>query len=158
MFEDLEKIKRSQFKIFLDTTPSTDPTWKLEGWGVEEASISYNANVDRTKYIIEDAARSDHTSNDKQSSITQKTYKNDPCFEYVNAGRDKLNYKTRILEVDLWSGNVGSYSAKMSDGLISVTDYSGTEISWDLYFDGDPVDGTVSISNNVPTFTPSTSL
>ena len=38
MFEDLEKIKRSQFKIFLDTTPSTDPTWKLEGWGVEEAS------------------------------------------------------------------------------------------------------------------------
>ena len=55
MFEDLERIKRSQFKLFLDTTPNANaPTWKLEGWGVEETSISYNANVDRTKYIVEE--------------------------------------------------------------------------------------------------------
>lgn len=158
MFENLEKIKRSQFKIFLDTTPSTDPTWKLEGWGVEEASISYNANVDRTKYIIEDAARSDHTSNDKQSSITKKAYKGEPVFEFINAGRDKLNYKTHILEVDSWNGTGSSYPAKLTDGLIVITEYSGEEISYDLYFDGDPEDGTVTFTNDVPTFTPTTSL
>ena len=159
MFENLEKIKRSQFKIYLDTTPNaTNPTWKLEGWGVEEASISYNANIERTKYIVEDSSRSDHTSNDKQSSIEKKSYKGEPCFEFINAGRDKLNYVTHILEVDSWSGNNGTYSAKMSDGLIAISEYSGEKINYDLYFDGDPVEGTVTFVDNVPTFTPSTSL
>lgn len=155
---NIEKIKTSQYLRFIDTTPSSSPTWKVMGIGVEEASTSFNPNVERIKWIIEDSARTDHTSNDKQSSITQKAYKNDPCFEFVNAGRDKLNYKTHILEVDTWSGSEGSYAAKMSDGLISVTDYSGDEISYDLYFDGDPTDGTVAISDGVPTFTPTTSL
>ena len=159
MFEDLEKIKRSQFRLFLDTTPSSqNPTWKLEGWGVEEASLSFNANVERTKFIVEDGARSDHTSNDKQSSITKKAYKNEPCFEFINAGRDKLNYVTHILEVDTWGESGGSYPAKMSDGMIVVSEYSGEEISYDLYFDGDPVEGTVTIADGVPTFTPTASL
>lgn len=157
--DTIEKIKTSQYLRFIDTTPTVQtPTWKVMGIGVEEASTSFSPNVERIKWIIEDSARSDHTSNDKQSSITQRAYKNDPCFEFVNAGRDKLNYKTRILEVDTWSGSNGSYPAKMSDGLISVTDYSGEEISYDLYFDGDPVDGTVAIADGVPTFTPTTSL
>jgi len=157
--DTIDKIKTSQYLRFIDTTPSQqNPTWKVMGIGVEEASTSFSPNVERIKWIIEDSARSDHTSNDKQSSITQKAYKNDPCFEFVNAGRDKLNYKTRILEVDTWSGTNGSYPAKMSDGLISVTEYSGDEISYDLYFDGDPEDGTVSISDGVPSFVPTTSL
>lgn len=156
---DIEKIKTSQYLRFIDTTPSAStPTWKVVGIGVEEASTSFNPNIERVKWIIEDSSRSDHTSNDKQSSITQRTYKGDPCFEFVNDGRDKLNYKTRILEVDTWNGTAGSYPAKMSDGLISITDYSGEEISYDLYFDGDPQDGTVAIANDVPTFTPTTSL
>lgn len=151
--DTIEKIKTSQYLRFIDTTPNSTPTWKVVGIGVEEASTSFNPNIERIKWIIEDSARSDHTSNDKQSSITQKAYKNDPCFEFVNAGRDKLNYKTHILEIDTWSGSEGAYPAKMSDGLISVTDYSGDEISYDLYFDGDPTNGTVSITDGVPTFT-----
>lgn len=159
MFEDLERIKRSQFKLFLDTTPTANaPTWKLEGWGVEEASISYNAQVDRIKYIIEDNARTDHTANEKQSSIAKKTYKGEPCFEFVNAGRDKLNYVTHILEVDSWNGTGSTYPAKMSDGLIAITEYSGDEISYDLYFDGNPTEGTVTFTGDVPTFTPTVSL
>lgn len=157
--DTIEKIKTSQYLRFIDTTPSQlTPTWKVVGIGVEEASTSFNPNIERIKWIIEDSARSDHTSNDKQSSITQKAYKNDPCFEFVNAGRDKLNYKTRILEIDTWNGTLGSYPAKMSDGLVSVTDYSGEEISYDLYFDGDPVDGNATITDGVPSFTAITSL
>ena len=157
--DNIEKIKTSQYLRFIDTTPSaTNPTWKVVGIGVEEASTSFNPNIERIKWIIEDSSRSDHTSNDKQSSITQKCYKNDPCFEFVNSGRDQLNYKTHILEVDLWNATNSNYAAKMSDGLISITDYSGDEISYDLYFDGDPTDGTVTITSNVPTFVPTTSL
>lgn len=159
MFENLEKIKRSQYKIFLDTTPSaTNPTWKLEGWGVEEASTSYNPNVDRIKYIVHDNASSDHTSNDKQNSFDKRAYKGEPCFEFVNAARDKFNYTTHILEVDSWNGTGSTYPAKMSNGTITVNEYSGESISYDLYYDGDPVEGTVTFADDVPTFTPTTSL
>lgn len=156
--DTIEKIKTSQYLRFIDTTPASTPTWKVMGIGVEEASTSFNPNIERIKWIIEDSARTDHTSNDKQSSITQKAYKNDPCFEFVNAGRDKLNYKTHILEIDTWSGTNGNYEAKMSDGLISITEYSGEEISYDLLFDGDPVEGTASVDDGVPTFTANASL
>lgn len=156
----IEKLKTSQYLRFIDTTPTANaPTWAVVGIGVEEASTSYSPDVERVKWIIEDSARTDHTSNDKQASIEQKAYKNDPCFEYVNEGRDKLNYKTHILEIDTWNVSSGSnYVAKYSDGIIAVTDYDGDSITYDLYFDGDPTDGTATVSDGVPTFTPTASL
>ena len=158
-FENLERIKRSQFKLFLDTTPKTqNPTWKLEGWGVEEAGIDYNAEVERSKYIVEDNARTNHKSNQKQSSITKKTYKGEPVFEFINAARDQLNYVTHILEIDTYAGTGSNYPAKYSDGSIVITKYSGDEIEYDLYFDGDTVEGTATITSGVPTFTATGSI
>lgn len=154
----IEKIKRSQYQKFLDTTPSSTATWKVIGIGINEASVEYNPQVNTEKWIIEDTARSDHESNQKQLSVTQKCYKNDPEFEYINSCRDKLNCVSHILEIDTWNGSQGSYPAKKSDCLITVTSYSGEEIEYTIYFNGDPVDGTASIADGVPTFTATTSL
>ena len=157
--DDIEKIKRSDFLTYIDTTPSSsDPTWAVLGVGVDEYATSYNPQVDTEKWIIEDNARNDHTSNQKQGSVTQKCYKNDPEFAFVAAGRDQLNYKTHILDIDVWNGTTGSYPAKMSNAIIAITSYSGEEIEYDIYYDGDPVEGTVAISSGTPTFTPSASL
>ena len=156
---NIEKIKRSQFLTFIDTTPSaTNPTWAVLGVGVNEYAVSYNPQVDTEKWIVEDNARNDHTSNQKQGSVTQKCYKNDPEFAFVAAGRDQLNYKTKILDVDTWSGSIGSYAGKLSDAIIAITSYSGEQIEYDIYYDGDSVEGTVAIADGVPTFTPSASL
>ena len=156
---DIEKIKRSQFLTFLDTTPTgSTKTWAIVGVGVDEYATAYNPQVDTEKWIIEDNARNDHTSNQKQGSVKQKCYKNDPAFEFVANGRDKLNYKTHILDIDTWngteSGSSATFPAKMSDGLVAITSYSGEEIEYDLYYDGDPTEGTVTIKDGVPTFTP----
>lgn len=155
---NIEKIKRSQYQKFLDITPSSTASWKVIGIGISEASVDFGPEVETEKWIIEDTARSDHTSNQKQLSVTQKCYKNDPEFEFINSGRDKLNYTSHILEIDTWSGNNGSYPAKKSDCLITVTSYSGEEIEYTIYFNGDPEVGTASISDGVPSFTASTSL
>ncbi len=156
---DIEKIKTSQYLRFIDTTPSAQaPTWKVVGIGVTELATEYNAQVDTEQWIIEDSARNDHTGNQKSSGVTQKCYKGDPEFEFVNEGRDKLNYKTHILEIDLWDKSGSTYASKMSDGLIVLTSYSGGEIEYDLMFDGDPKEGTCTIADGVPTFTESTSL
>ena len=155
---NIEKNKRSQYQKFLDTTPSSTATWKIIGIGITEANVDYNPQVDTEKWIIEDTARSDHSSNQKQMSVTQKCYKNDPEFTFINAGRDKLNYTSHILEIDTWNGSEGSYPAKKSDCLITITSYSGEEIQYTIYFNGDPVEGTASIADGVPSFSPSASL
>ena len=156
---NIEKIKRSEFLTFIDTTPATStPTWAVLGIGIDEYATSYNPQVDTEKWIIEDNARNDHTSNQKQGSVTQRCYKNDSEFEFIAAGRDQLNYKTHILDVDTWNGTSGSYPAKMSDAIITVTSYSGEQIEYDIYYDGDATEGTVSITSGVPRFTPSASL
>jgi len=156
--DDIKKIKRSQYIKFLDTTPSSTATWKVIGIGINEASTAYNPQVNTEKWIIEDSARSDHESNQKQLSITQKCYKHDDEFIYINSLRDKLNCASHILEVDTWGGSDGNYPAKKSDCLITINSYSGEEIEYTIYFNGDPVDGTVTISSGVPSFTPSASI
>ena len=159
--DGIEKVNRSQFLTYLDTTPSaSSPTWSILGVGITDYGISYNPQVDTEKWIIEDNARNDHTSNQKQSSVEQKIYKGDPCFEFASNGRDKLNYKTHILDIDRWNGTGSSYPAKMSDGVLVVTEAMGENatLSYDLYYDGDVTEGTVTFTGNVPTFTPSVSL
>ena len=156
---DIEKIKRSQYQKFLDITPSGQSrSWKVIGIGISEASVEFNPQIETEQWIIEDSARNEHTSNQKQLSVTQRCYKGDPEFEFIEAGRDKLNYTSNILEVDTWNGTSGSYPGKMSNCLIAINSYSGEEIEYTIYFNGDPTEGTVAIAGGVPTFTPTTSL
>lgn len=155
---DIKKNKRSQYQKFIDITPSSAYSWKIVGIGITEANMEFNPQVETEQWIIEDNARTDHTGNQKQIAITQKCYKNDPEFEFINQARDELNYTSHILEVDTWDGTAGSYPAKVSDCLITVTSYSGAEIEYTIYVVGDPTSGTCSITDGVPTFTPNTSL
>lgn len=156
----MTKILESEFVRFLDTTPSENaPTWALVGAvETENAQLEYNPNVERIKYIVDKGSRTNHTSNDKQMSVPLQAYKGDALFTFAVAGRDKLNYKTRLLEVDLWNKDGSNYPAKMSDATISITSYNGELIEFDVYADGDPVDGVVTLSGQTPTFTPTTSL
>lgn len=156
--DNIQRIDRDDALVtWLDTTPTGNArTWALLGIGITEYAIEYNAQVDTEKWIVEKNARTDHTSNQKQGDITQKMYKNDPCYEFAKAGQDVLNYKTHILDVDGAYGESGTYPAKMSEGILVITSYGGenAEIGYELHYQGDPIVGTVTIANGVPTFTP----
>jgi len=159
----ISKIDRSQFLTYLNTSnpySTVTPEWSVLGVGITEYGVAYNPQVDTEKWIIEDSARNDHTSNQKQGSVTQKCYKGDPVFEFINEGRDKLNYKSQVLDIDRWNGNGGSYPAKLNDVIITVENYMGenAEIEYSIYYDGDPVEGTVTFAGTTPTFQPNISL
>ena len=159
--DGIEKIKRSQFLSYINTTPDENAeTWKILGVGIPDYGISFNPQVDTEKWIIEDNARTTHESNQKQGTVSQKCYKGDDVFEFVYAGMDKLNYKSQVLDIDTWNGNEGSYPAKVSDVIITITNYMGEDatIEYDIYYDGDATEGTVAIADGVPTFTPKASL
>lgn len=160
--EGIEKVNRSQFVTFLDTTPNGENyTFAILGVGITDYGISYNPQMETEKWIIEDNARTTHQSNQKQGSVSQKIYKGDACFDFVQKGRDVLNYKTHILDIDRWNGEGGTYPAKLSDGIIAITQFMNEDavIEYDLYYDGDAKEGTVTFdANGVPTFTENTSL
>ena len=160
--DNIKKIDRDDAMVtFLDTTPSaSEKTWALLGVGITAYAISYNPQVETEKWIIEKNARTDHQSNQKQSDISQTMHKNDPCYEFALAGRDKLNYMTHVLDIDGAYETGGSFPAKMSDALLAITSYGGENavIEYTLYYNGDPVEGTAVVDENgVPTFTPNTS-
>jgi len=162
--EDIEKLDRDNSLVtFLDTTPSA-LTMNLEvlGIGVTDYGISYNPQIEQEKWIIEKNARNVHESNQKQGSVSQTAYKGDPVFEFVANGRDKLNYKTHIVDVDIFAGEGGVYPAKCTDGIVAITQFMNENavVEYDLYYDGDAVEGTVTFdaSTGKPTFTPSASL
>lgn len=155
---DIEKLDRdNSLMTFLDVTPSAN-SMQLEvlGIGITDFGIAYNPQVDQEKWIIEKNARNVHSSNQKQGSVSQTAYKGDPVFEFVAAGRDKLNYKTHIVDVDIFAEDNGSYPAKMTDGIITITQFANEDavIEYDLYYDGDAVEGTVTFDDTTgkPTF------
>lgn len=158
---NIDEIISKQFVRFLDITPTTiNPTWAVVGVGVEDgnANVEYNPQVDRTKWIIDKNAHTKHSSNDKQMPVTQNCHKGDPEFEFVERARDVLGYKSHVLEIDTWNGEGGSYPSKYTDCTIVIDTYSGDNIEYTIYFDGDPTSGNSTIAGGTPTFTPTTSL
>ena len=159
---DITKMDRDEFLTFLDVTPNAQThDFKVLGIGVTDYGISYNPQVDQEKWIIEKNARNIHRSNQKQGSVAQTIYKGDPCFDFVKDARDVINYKTNILDVDVFDGTGSSYPATLSEGMIAITQFMNEDavIEYDLYYNGDAVKGTVVFDENgVPTFTPNVSL
>lgn len=153
---DITKMDRDEFLTFLDVTPSEDnASYKVLGIGVEDYGISYNPQVDQQKWIIEKNARNLHRSNQKQASVSQTIYKGDPCFDFVKKARDKTNYKTNILDIDVFDGEGETYPATLSEGMIAITQFMNDDavIEYDLYYNGDAKEGTVTFDENgVPTF------
>lgn len=156
--ENIKKIDRDDGLLtFLNTTPDSTATFALLGVGITDYGISYNPQVDSEKWIIEKNARQVHSSNEKQGSVTQTAYKGDPVFEFIADGRDKLNYKTQILDVDVYDGtevgDVITAPAKLSDGLVAVTQWMSdtASVQYDLYYQGDAKTGTATINKSTGT-------
>lgn len=156
--EGIKKIKRSDLlTTFINTTPDgTQETWALLGVGVTEYGVAYNPQVEQEQWIIHDNANNDHTSNQKQGDVTQKCYLGDPVFEYIASCRDKLNCKTQVLDIDTYNKSTdGGYPAKKQNVTITVSNWAGenAECEYNIYYDGDPIEGSVTITGGKPTFT-----
>ncbi len=165
MLEEVKqiKVKRSEFATFLNTTPSaSSPTWSRFGKGVTSQSVAYNPTVNSEQYIDEDNATSSVDAYAPTINTPQTAYHGNPVFVYVDGLRRKRaigdDALTEVLLVYIYDKNSdGSYPAEKQPASISITDFGGDagnplNITYDIGFVGDPVKGTVSISNGVVVF------
>ena len=156
----MDKITREQFATYLNTTPSGEETWALLGVGITGYGISYNPQVTTEKWIIHKSATSSLDSYQKQGDVSQKCYKGEPVFEYINQIRRNSDIgakvQTQVLDIDRYDSTVeGAYNATKSEVIIAITNYMAEDavIEYTIYYNGDPVVGTVTFADEKPTFT-----
>lgn len=161
-------LKRSQIQAFLNTTPKeSDATYKIVGNGMTSGSYEYNPQETTETYIVNDNATNTLDSYQIAFDGEMKCMKGDAIFDYVDELRYKVavgeDAKSSVVLVDTWnvpqSSETGTYRAQKFDCTVSINSYGGDggvtpTISFKLGLNGDPVQGTATISAGTCTFTP----
>jgi hypothetical protein len=156
----MDKITRDQFVTYLNTTPNEEnPNWALLGVGITGYGIAYNPQVTTEKWIIHKSATSEVESYQRAGDVSQKCYKGDPVFEFINDLRRRAvvgaELHTQVLDIDRYDGTeAGAYKATKSEITIGITNYMAEEavIEYTIHYNGDPVVGTVTFADGTPTF------
>ena len=158
----MEKIKRSLFATFINTTPGAEETWVRMGKGITSQKISYNPNVTTEQYIDEDNAYSSVDSYAPSLDGTQTCYKGEPVFEYIDGLRKNravgAELETQVLFVYLYDGTADSYKAEKNNCVIQLGEYGGdgggnVQMTYTVGLNGDPEVGNATIKDGNVTFT-----
>ena len=159
----MEKIKRSLFATFINTTPGDgQATWAKMGKGITSQNVSYNPNVTTEQYIDEDNAYSSVDSYAPSLDGSQTCYKGEPVFTYIDGLRQNRavgkELETEVLFVYLYDGAENAYKAEKNACVIQLGDYGGdgggsVQLTYTIGLNGDPENGTATVADGKVTFT-----
>lgn len=159
----MEKIKRSLFATFINTTPGGgEATWAKMGKGITSQNIAYNPNVTTEQYIDEDNAYSSVDSYAPSLDGTQTCYKGEPVFTYIDGLRQKravgAELETEVLFVYLYDGEETAFKAEKNACVIQLGEFGGegggsVQLTYTIGLNGNPEKGTASIAAGKVTFT-----
>jgi len=158
------KLKRSYLLHYIDASFGGEtPNWFLIGKDIEDMSVELNPDTSTKKNILDETVTDD---NGYEPSISADTYyanTGDTIYSKIkDIAMNRLtgdDCKTKVLEVviDKKGDNV-EYDAWMEDCIVKPQSYGGAQggvnIPFNINFDGNRKQGTVTITDKVPTFTP----
>lgn len=146
------KVKRSQVKTFLDTTPASTPTWSLLGDGVVSGKINYNPKTTEETNIHEDSASISVDSYAPAMPAEQTAKFGDEVFDFIDALRRAravgADAETEIVNVWAYEAAVsGAYPAEKQAVAIAIEDFGGdggqpVKINYTINYVGDALQGT----------------
>ncbi len=159
------KVTRDQIATYLNVTPEAlSKDWEIVGVGITDYGQDYNPQTTTEKWIIHKNATTTLDSFQIQASASQSCYYGDPVYDFVNnlrrTGAVGSKVETEVLDIDLYdsteAGGLTTYKATLYKCAVVLTSYAKGEnpaIEYDIYYNGDPVLGTVTFTDGVPTFT-----
>ena len=160
---DIGKLKRSYLLHFVDASFGSDttPNWYLIGKDIEDMAVELNPQTDTVKNILDETVTND---NGYEPSIEADTYyantKDSIYPKLKDIAMNRLTgdaCKSKVLEV-LVDKKPGPYDAWIEDCVVKPQSYGGAQggvnIPFNITFDGNRQQGTVTITDKVPTFTP----
>lgn len=154
------KLKRSYLLHYIDATfGGATPEWFLIGKDIEDMSVELNPDTSVVKNILDETVTED---NGYEPSIAADTYyanTSDAIYDKIkDISMNRLtgdDCKTKVLEV-LIDTKEGPHSAWMEDCIVKPQSYGGAQggvnIPYNISFDGNRKQGTVTLANRVPTF------
>lgn len=154
---------------FLNVEPAEQtPSWKIVGNGMTTGSYSYEANETSETYIVDDNATTIVENYSLSLDGEMKCIHGDDVYDFINELRYNMatgtDAETKVLLIDKYDVvSSNSFKAQLFNCSISVSSYGGDggvtpTIGFKINVNGDPTNGTVTISDGVPTFTPSASV
>ena len=155
------KLKRSQLLHYIDANMGTgSPKWFLIGKDIEDMSVDLGVDVSTRKNILDETSVKDAGYEPTLSADPYYANTDDDIYEPIvdiAMNRKKnTDCETKILEVLIEDTDASSHKAWMEDCLIKPTSYGGdTEgvgIPFNIYFNGNRKQGTVTLVGKVPTF------
>lgn len=145
-------VKRSQFKAFLNITPSSTASYKLVGEGITTGVINYNPQILEETYIHQDSGITEVESYRPTLPIEATCKKGDDVFDFVDGLRQARavldDAKTDVVLVYLYETPTGGeYPAEKQSVSIQIDSFGGeggasAKINYTINFIGDPVLGT----------------
>lgn len=161
-------VKRSEILMFIDTTPSSSPTWKLVGNSMTTGSYTYDAQETSETYIVNDNATTLVDSYSVSLDGEMKCLFGDDIYDYINGLRYNLatgsDAETHALLIDKYDEvSTGNFKSQKFDCSISISSYGGDggetpTIGFKVNLNGNPVNGSSTITSGVPSFTPASSV
>ena len=160
----MAKLARKALAHYIDGSlgGSGSPKWYLIGKDIDDMSVELNPDTESTENILGETSVKD---NGYEVSMSADPYYADPADEIYAKIKDiAMNRlkgdecKTKILEVVI-DKETGPFDAWIEDCIVKPQSYggdtSGVGIPFDVLFNGNRKQGTATISDRVPTFTPS---
>ena len=160
----MAKLARKALAHYIDGSfgGSGSPKWYLIGKDIDDMSVELNPDTESTENILGETSVKD---NGYEVSMSSDPYYADPADEIYAKIKDiAMNRlkgdecKTKILEVVI-DKETGPFDAWIEDCIVKPQSYggdtSGVGIPFDVLFNGNRKQGTATISDRVPTFTPS---
>lgn len=151
---------------FLNITPGETEDWALVGNGMTTGSYTYEATETSETYIVDENATTTVDSYALSLDGEMKCIFGDEVFDFINDLRRKLatgtDAETTVLLVDKYDvSETNKFKAQKFNCSISISSYGGDggatpTIGFKINVNGDPTNGTVTISSGVPTFTADT--
>lgn len=145
------RIKRLQFQTWINTTPSTTPTWDLLNKATS-GKETMNPKVTNEIFITDPTATISVDAYAPTMPVRMTAYANDPVFEYIKGLKDTRaiigDCETQIINVNMFEAAVaGAYPAYQQPVAIQVDDFGDEggvrmQLNFTLNYQGLPTAGT----------------
>lgn len=163
----MAKLTRGKYIVYIDASFGGETAnWFKVGKSLSSLSVELNPDVATERNIFDEVYATDNGYTPQTSVDPYYTNPDDAIYAKIrDIAMNRLtgdDCRTKIMEVIIEDEKQPTYSAWTEDVLVKPTstggDTAGFSIPFDVYFDGNREEGTVTYSNGtykngIPTFT-----
>lgn len=161
---ELTRLKKHQTMIHIDVSATSTPSWARIGRSTV-LDLVMNASTETSDFIEDEQPTTDLKNYNPQIAEELQANKGDPAFDFLYKMFKERPTGEEVKKSVLltFAGNIGTdqapeFDAWLTESTITIDHFDA--VAEKIYFNiamNDITDGTVTVSDGVPSFTPASS-